>query len=118
MSYNNIPDNESNDPLNSRLEADVTHLNTLLSNGTLDGSDETEDLMEILARLESADGMARGVEGKLDEILGTLDNLLISLETPCEAEILDNERSISVEVERVTVTSAESDHPSEPAVAR
>ncbi|KAG1813997.1 uncharacterized protein BJ212DRAFT_1365002 [Suillus subaureus] len=110
MSNNNNADTGTNGPLNNRLdsnlEADIAHLNTLLLNGSLDGSHETEDLMEILARLESADGMAKGIEEKLDGILGTLDNLLTSLETRDEASI--TEKTISEEAERVTTSSTES----------
>lgn len=38
------------------------------------------DDSELLTRLESADTVASGVEARLDEILGTLDDLLIRLE--------------------------------------
>ncbi|KAG0703684.1 hypothetical protein DFH29DRAFT_773002, partial [Suillus ampliporus] len=85
----------SNNRLDGSLDADIAHLNTLLLNGSLDGSNETEDLTEILARLESADGVAQGIDGRLDEILGTLDNLLTSLETRDEAINSENERTIS-----------------------
>ncbi|KAG1719449.1 hypothetical protein EDB19DRAFT_698654 [Suillus lakei] len=110
MSNNNTADtgtnSTSNNGLDNSLEADIAHLNTLLLNGSLDGSNETEDLMEILARLDSADGVAKGIEGRLDGMLGTLDNLLASLETCDEASI--PEKTILVEAERVTVSSTES----------
>jgi hypothetical protein len=65
--------------------------------------------MEALARLESADGIARGVEGRLDELLGTLDDLLTSLEACDEKKTPENERTIAVEVERVEVIPTERD---------
>ncbi|KAG2136508.1 uncharacterized protein EDB93DRAFT_1168928 [Suillus bovinus] len=89
--------------LDSNLEADIAHLSTLLLNGSLNGSHGTEDLMEILAHLDSADDVAKGIEGKLDGILGTLDNLLTSLETHDEASI--EEKVVSVEAERVIVST-------------
>ncbi|KAG2099817.1 uncharacterized protein F5147DRAFT_582448 [Suillus discolor] len=110
MSNNNTADTGSNGPainkLDSSLEADIAHLNTLLSNGSLDGSHGTEDLMEMLARLDSADGVAEGIEGRLDGVLGTLDNLLTSLETRDEASIA--EKAVSIEAEQVIVSSTES----------
>ncbi|KAG2155741.1 hypothetical protein DEU56DRAFT_768980 [Suillus clintonianus] len=106
----------SNNRLDSSLEADIAHLNTLLLNGSLDGSNETDDLMEILARLDSADGVAKGIEGRLDGILGTLDDLLTSLETHDEASI--PEKTTSVEAERVIVSSTESKTSDEPVLSR
>ncbi|KAH7927254.1 hypothetical protein BV22DRAFT_1032006 [Leucogyrophana mollusca] len=61
------------------LDADIARLNTLLSRDNLNANEET-DLSELLARLESADGVAKGVEDRLDDILGTLDSLLTTLE--------------------------------------
>jgi hypothetical protein len=108
MSNRNTADTGTNGPSNNRLdnslEADIAHLNTLL-NGSSDGSHETEDLTEILARLDSADGVAKGIEGRLDGILGTLDNLLSSLETGDKASVV--EKTITIEEEQVTVSSTE-----------
>jgi hypothetical protein len=110
MSNNNTADTGTNGPSNNRLdsslEADIAHLDTLLLNGSLDGSHETEDLMEILARLDSAEGVAKGIEGKLDGILETLDDLLTSFESRDEASIA--EKTILVEAEQVTISSTES----------
>jgi hypothetical protein len=47
--------------------------------GISDSNDEV-DISELLNRLESADGMAKGVEGRLDDILEDLDRLLESME--------------------------------------
>lgn len=99
---NNTATGEHNDPEN--LEADITHLNALLSNGSLNDSSGTDDIAEILAHLESADGVARGIEGRLDELLGTLDNLLTSLEKRDEERIQENEGTITVKAE-LAVTS-------------
>ncbi|OJA18056.1 hypothetical protein AZE42_05421 [Rhizopogon vesiculosus] len=120
MSNNNTADNGHNIPsnrLDDSLEADITHLSALISNGSLDDSNETDDLKEILARLESADGVAKGVEGRLDELLGTLDNLLTSLEPHDEERIPENETTITVEAEQVAVISSES-NPSGPTLGR
>jgi len=106
--------NATHDPSDNSLEAD---LNTLLSNNSSDDSDGTDDLMEILARLESADGIATDVEGKLDQLLGTLDNLLTSLETRNEDTPPEDERRVTVEAEQVTIIATES-NPSESALGR
>ncbi|KIJ22220.1 hypothetical protein PAXINDRAFT_30873, partial [Paxillus involutus ATCC 200175] len=61
------------------IESDVTLLGSLIAESDQNPTNDSE-LSELLARLDTADGMARGVESRLDEILGTLDNLLTSLE--------------------------------------
>ncbi|KAG9313926.1 hypothetical protein JVU11DRAFT_4698 [Chiua virens] len=58
------------------------------------------ELAELLARLDGADTVASEVEAKLDGILGTLDNLLSTLEPkdsdkPQEATTSPSERSPS-----------------------
>ncbi|KAJ7754992.1 hypothetical protein DFH07DRAFT_496872 [Mycena maculata] len=65
--------------ITAAIEADVAELNELLSRDTLDDAGEAS-VAELLARLESADGVATGVENKLDVLLGNLDNLLAALE--------------------------------------
>ncbi|KAJ6469591.1 hypothetical protein C8R47DRAFT_1325505 [Mycena vitilis] len=69
----------SPDQITAAIEADVAELNELLSRETLDEAGEAS-VEELLARLESADGVAKGVENKLDALLGNLDTLLASLE--------------------------------------
>jgi hypothetical protein len=64
----------------TKLEADLAQLTTLLSQETL-SSDDDANVIELLQRLESADGMAQGVENKLDDILEKLDGLINSLES-------------------------------------
>ncbi|KAF7337556.1 hypothetical protein MSAN_02228900 [Mycena sanguinolenta] len=65
--------------LTASIERDVAELNELLSKETLDDAGEAS-VAELLARLESADGVAKGVENKLDTLLGNLNNLLAALE--------------------------------------
>ncbi|KAJ7155927.1 hypothetical protein C8R43DRAFT_1065498 [Mycena crocata] len=55
--------------INASIEADIAELSELLSKDTLDDAGEAS-VAELLARLESADGVARGVEGKLDALIG------------------------------------------------
>lgn len=64
----------------ANLEVDIAQLTVLLSQETL-SSDDDANIVELLQRLESADGMAEGVENKLDDILGKLDGLISSLES-------------------------------------
>lgn len=67
-------------PNQSSLQSDITLLQSLLSQDeTVEDSDP--DITELLRRLEAADGVATGLEDRLDEIIGGLDNLLGTLET-------------------------------------
>ncbi|KAF7347526.1 hypothetical protein MVEN_01508800 [Mycena venus] len=75
--------------LNASIEADIAELNELLSKETLDDSEEAS-VAELLARLESADGVAKGVESKLDALLGNLDSLLAVLEEKEKTDEVEN----------------------------
>ncbi|KDQ51136.1 hypothetical protein JAAARDRAFT_103360, partial [Jaapia argillacea MUCL 33604] len=63
-------------------------LTSLLSISQDSTSDETtlsdQEVAELLRRLETADGLARGVESRLDSVIDELDGLLASLESPEE----------------------------------
>ncbi|OJT13965.1 hypothetical protein TRAPUB_9504 [Trametes pubescens] len=62
----------------SSLEADIALLSKLLSQN----ADESDpDVVELLRRLEAAEGIADGVESRLDGIIDHLDDLLSDLET-------------------------------------
>ena len=65
-------------PPKSGLEGDISQLSALLSQGT---PARDADVAELLRGIETADGMAQGVEKKLDEMLNNLDELLASLES-------------------------------------
>lgn len=71
----------SSEPARS-LDSDIALLTSLLAQSI--GSDEHDidgrELQELLRRLETADGVARGVESRLDEVIGNLDQLLGGLE--------------------------------------
>ena len=57
------------------LNEEIEHLRSLLS------ADHDElNFEDVLALLDNADGVASGVENKLDEMLDTLDGLLSKLE--------------------------------------
>lgn len=75
------PDSAETSPtqITAAIEADIAELNDLLSKDTLDDAGEAS-VAELLARLETANGVATGVENKLDALLGNLDNLLAALE--------------------------------------
>lgn len=65
------------------VQADIALLRALLKDDALTGDTENPDdpnLEELLQRLETADGIARGVEGRLDDVITHLDGLLESLE--------------------------------------
>jgi hypothetical protein len=73
-----IPDSNAQRTALENIENEVAQLTRLLAQEpTSEG--ETE-IAELLQRLESADGMATGVESKLDSLLGNLDDMLASLE--------------------------------------
>ena len=65
------------------LDADIALLGKLLS----DDVDESDpNIEELLKRLEAAEGLADGVESRLDAMIGGLDQLLSDLEpVPGEA---------------------------------
>lgn len=57
------------------LEDNVTQLSSLLSQ-----EPSETDVAELLRRIDAADGIAHGVETKLDNMLDNLDRLIASLE--------------------------------------
>jgi hypothetical protein len=59
----------------------IAQLSSLLVQEPAEG--ET-DVAELLRTIEAADGMAQGVESKLDNMLENLDNLLASLESKAD----------------------------------
>jgi hypothetical protein len=67
----------------NNLDADIAQLSSLLSQEPV-GRDP--DVAELLRTIEAADGMAQGVESKLDTMLENLDNLLASLEVKAGAK--------------------------------
>ncbi|KAJ7361365.1 hypothetical protein DFH08DRAFT_843917 [Mycena albidolilacea] len=79
MSSDKASDKPNPTQLTASIEQDIAELNELLSKETLDDAGEAS-VAELLARLESADGVAKGVETKLDALLGNLDSLLAALE--------------------------------------
>lgn len=73
----------------SSLEADIARLTRLLSGqdlgddantNTNTNTDADADVEELLRRIEAAEGLADGVEERLDGIIGDLDSLLDDLE--------------------------------------
>lgn len=68
-------------PPPSNIQSDIALLRALLKDGEPGDSLDEPDIEELLRRLESADGIARGVEDRLDDVIGNLDGLLKSLES-------------------------------------
>lgn len=73
MSSNNTNGQSAN------LEADIAQIRSFLSQEPSEG-DSDSNLAELLRKMDAADGMAKGVESKLDNMLENLDQLLASLE--------------------------------------
>ena len=67
-------------PTKPLLEADIALLQNLLSEDVDDSNADSENVAELLKRLEAAEGLADGVEERLDGIMGHLDTLLTDLE--------------------------------------
>lgn len=72
-------ENAANTPDKGNLQADIALLASLLAADKGDDIDDT-DISELLQRLDTAHGVASGVESRLDGILGNLDEILGSLE--------------------------------------
>jgi hypothetical protein len=66
-------------PSNPGLSADIAQLLSLES------AEGDAHVAELLRTIEAADGMAQGVESKLDNMLENLDSLLASLESKAGA---------------------------------
>lgn len=60
------------------LHADVATLSSLIPE--LLSASEDADVTELLGSLDSANGLAAGVESRLDNLLGDLDSLLVALQ--------------------------------------
>lgn len=70
-----MPDNKAARPILSSADA----ISSLMDQHGISDSNDEVDVSELLNRLERVDGMAKGVEGRLDEILEDLDRLLESV---------------------------------------
>lgn len=63
------------------IDADVALLSSLLNQDDVDPGADAANLAELLRRLDGANGVAQGLESKIDDVLGNLDNLLAALES-------------------------------------
>lgn len=93
--------NPSSTATNS-LDADIALLTQLLAQSASgeEGDVEGPELQALLRRLEAADGVARGVEGRLDDLIGNLDQILGGLETEGEqlsAQSQDSHEEVATE---------------------
>ena len=102
------PNGSSPQP-HSTLEADVALLQSLL---VQDPNFEESDLdvVEILKRLETADGIATGLESRLDEIVDSLDSMISALDSGGQVveqeSVAVQQGDIVVEEERVIAVAA------------
>ncbi|TDL19412.1 hypothetical protein BD410DRAFT_805826 [Rickenella mellea] len=64
----------------SSCETDISRLTSLLAIANISEENADKDLEELLKGLETADGLARGVEDRLDGLLEDLEALLAGLE--------------------------------------
>lgn len=92
----------------SALEADIALLQSLLVQGpNLEESDI--DVTEILRRLEAADGIATGLETRLDGIMDSIDDMLGALEPKGQSVELESavvrQGDAAVEEQRVVAVA-------------
>lgn len=85
----------STDKSASSLVTELEQLQDLLvQDPELEGEAMADpDIAALLQRMQAAEDLSQGVEGKLDGILNNLDNLLASLEA--EAERIKAEKEVS-----------------------
>jgi ABC-type transporter Mla subunit MlaD len=76
-----------NNALPTSLQQDINQIQSALDQLSNEESDDTvaelttvQDVQQLLQSLERANGVAGGVEGKLDDLLSNLDSLLNALE--------------------------------------
>ncbi|KAH0837896.1 hypothetical protein J3R83DRAFT_6126 [Lanmaoa asiatica] len=100
--HNTLSSNDASTTEVVDIELDVRLLGSLVAESEEIPADDSE-LSELLARLDSADTVASGVEARLDGILGTLDDLLTSLEPK------DSDKSQEATIPR---SEPQSKHPS------
>ncbi|KAI0082115.1 hypothetical protein K474DRAFT_825219 [Panus rudis PR-1116 ss-1] len=74
-----MPDPQPQTDTAATVDADIAFLQSALDRFAKDPVDE-QDIAELLRHLETADGIATGVENRLDHILEHLDALLTSLD--------------------------------------
>jgi hypothetical protein len=77
---NGVSDKTTQESSNGNLQVDISLLASLLSQDTSEEIDDT-NISELLRRLDTANGVASGVENRLDELLNNLDGLLGTLES-------------------------------------
>ncbi|KAM5538331.1 hypothetical protein V8D89_007933 [Ganoderma adspersum] len=100
-----VPDGSQNGtPSQPSLDADIALLQKLLSED-IDESNP-ENVAELLKRLEAAEGLAGGVEERLDGIMDHLDTLLTDLEAKqMDGAVEGVEVEVDVEVRTVEVAT-------------
>lgn len=82
----------------NNLDSDITQLNDLLNNQLASGKDDLLGLGALLESLNNADGIAEGIEQRLDGVLDNLDMLLASFdkEQPCaDTPVQDPTKEVS-----------------------
>ncbi|CCL98893.1 uncharacterized protein FIBRA_00900 [Fibroporia radiculosa] len=76
------------------LQSEIALLQSILSQN---GPEDAEaNVAELLRRLETADGIATGVESRLDEIIGNLDNLIGTLEPGAQLETITVDQGTAI----------------------
>ncbi|KIY73415.1 hypothetical protein CYLTODRAFT_240281 [Cylindrobasidium torrendii FP15055 ss-10] len=66
----------------TQFQNDLAMLSDLLKEGAEVDENDGAGVAALIQRLEGANGIAEGMEGKLDDLLSNLDVLLESMESP------------------------------------
>lgn len=70
----------------AQFQNDLEMLSELLKDGAEVNENDGASVAALIQRLEGANGVAEGMEGKLDDLLSNLDVLLESMESSKPAE--------------------------------
>ena len=106
-----MPSPQENGIPNS-IDDDLKELATFIKSDISDENADS-DLTGVLKQLERADNMARGMESRLDEILGNLDKILDGLEvaqTQRQAQTAANDVVVATTDETIRIASSPSTH--------
>ncbi|KAL4250274.1 hypothetical protein ABKN59_003148 [Abortiporus biennis] len=93
----------TNNTRQGNVETDIALLSALLTKFPADAeSVDEKDIAELLRQMETADGIARGMESRLDNLIDHLNSLLHSLEEEGGVKPQESQQDVVV-VEQETI---------------
>jgi len=103
------PTTTSHTAPSSQIEADIALLRSFVSQDVPDDSADA-NVAELLEELESADGIAQGLETRMDDILQNLDALIQSFEQNRVSEEIPETEQVTAAVGALSDSHDQSDH--------